>query len=144
MELQRSRAARTTSNLGTDLQEALRGFQSALTEDQHKELQAIQSVPDADSVLIFTAQLDAQLQKTRKSIAPKLYPILQSVRDFSAVVETFVSSNPRIAALIWGSVKLTIHGVIKSPTPGGLPNKNSSLRQMTLGNAVTTSRRNCD
>lgn len=111
MELQRfnprTSAGPRKSVVGS-LQEALQEFRRALNPDQEKELEAIRAVPDADSVLIFTAELDAQLQTTRKSLAPKLFPILQSVRDFSAVVDTFVSSNPEIAALIWGSMKLTV------------------------------------
>jgi hypothetical protein len=59
-------------------------------------------------VLVFTAQLDSSQQRRGRSIATRLHSVLQSVREFSAVVDTFISSNPEIAALIWGSVKLTI------------------------------------
>jgi hypothetical protein len=38
--------------------------------------------------------------------------MLQSIRDYSAIIDTFVSSNPVIAALVWGSVKLTMLVVI--------------------------------
>jgi hypothetical protein len=37
-----------------------------------------------------------------------LHSVLQSVREFSAVIDTFVSSHPEIAALVWGGLKLTI------------------------------------
>ena len=59
--------------------------------------------------MIFTAQLDRdnQLRKGR-GIASRLYSILQSMQTFSTVVDTFVSSHPEIAALVWGSVKLTM------------------------------------
>ncbi|KAL2172249.1 hypothetical protein VTG60DRAFT_6627 [Thermothelomyces hinnuleus] len=92
----------------TQLNEAVEDFQRVLTEEQRKTLKEIKSNPDADAVLIFTARLDASQHRKGRSIATRLHPVLQSVRDFSAVIDTFVSSNPEIAALIWGSVKLTI------------------------------------
>ncbi|MBE3046758.1 hypothetical protein IMZ48_30360 [Candidatus Bathyarchaeota archaeon] len=91
------------------LDDALKSFQGILTVDQRRQLKDIQSVPDADAVLVFTAQLDAQNAKRKgRSIATRLYTFLQCARDFSAVVDTFVQSNPQIAALVWGSVKLTM------------------------------------
>lgn len=91
------------------LSEAVDDFQRILTEDQRTTLNKIKSIPDADAVLVFTAQLDSSQQHRRgRSIATRLHSVLQSVREFSAVIDTFVSSNPQIAALIWGSVKLTI------------------------------------
>ena len=92
-----------------ELSSALQSFQSVLSDEQRRELQAIQTVPDADAVLIFTAELDAQNAKRKgRSIATRLYTFLQCTRDFSAAVDTFVQSHPEIAALVWGSVKLTI------------------------------------
>ena len=91
------------------LNDALQSFQGVLTVDQRRQLQEIQSVPDADAVLIFTAELDAQNAKRKgRSVATRLYTFLQCARDFSAVVDTFIQSNPQIAALVWGSVKLTM------------------------------------
>lgn len=79
-----------------------------LSEEQRKILKETTSIPDADAVLVFTAQLDASQHRKGRSIATRLHPVLQSVRDFSAIIDTFVSSNPGVAAVIWGSVKLTI------------------------------------
>lgn len=91
------------------LNEAVVDFQGALTEEQRSALRQIKDIPDADAVLVFTAQLDSnQRQRRGRSIGTRLHSVLQSVREFSAVIDTFVSSNPEIAALIWGSVKLTI------------------------------------
>lgn len=59
--------------------------------------------------MIFTAQLDHGNQSAgRPDFASRLSTVLQSVQAFSTVVETFVSSHPEIAALVWGSVKLTM------------------------------------
>ncbi|KAK4118224.1 hypothetical protein N657DRAFT_628783 [Parathielavia appendiculata] len=90
------------------LNEAVDDFQRILTEDQRTVLKKIKAIPDADAVLVFTAQLDSSQHRRGRSIATRLHSVLQSVRDFSAVIDTFVSSNPQIAALVWGSVKLTI------------------------------------
>jgi hypothetical protein len=89
------------------LNDAIDDFKRILTEDQRTTLQNIQAIPDADAVLVFTAQLDSSQHRRGRSIATRLHPVLQSVREFSAVIDTFVSSNPEVAALIWGSVKLT-------------------------------------
>jgi hypothetical protein len=104
----------TTSVIGhvtarRTLENALNDFQSVLTTDDIRELHKVKIIPDADAVLVFTAQLDAQ-NRTRKgsSIASRLYSVLQSVRDFCTIVNTIVSSHPEIAALVWGSVKLTM------------------------------------
>ncbi|RDA94437.1 hypothetical protein CP533_2254 [Ophiocordyceps camponoti-saundersi (nom. inval.)] len=91
------------------VRDAVRDFQSILTKDQHAELQRIKSVPDANAVLIFTAKLDESNRSRRgRSIASRMHGVLESVREFSAVVDTFVSARPEIAALVWGSVKLTM------------------------------------
>lgn len=105
-----------------ELSSALQSFQSVLSDNQRRELQAIQTVPDADAVLIFTAELDAQNAKRKgRSIATRLYTFLQCARDFSGVVDTFVQSHPEIAALVWGSVKLTILVRVFSAFKAALP-----------------------
>ncbi|KAJ3537024.1 hypothetical protein NM208_g6478 [Fusarium decemcellulare] len=91
------------------LQSALREFRSILTEQERNDLDKVKGVPGTDDVLIFTAQLDAKRRTMKgRSIASRLHSVLQCVRDFSTVVDTFVSSHPDVAALVWGSVKLTM------------------------------------
>lgn len=67
------------------------------------------SVPDADAILIFTAQLDS-VNKNRKglSFATRLHKFLSSIRDFCGIIDTYVSAHPEIVALVWASVKLTM------------------------------------
>ncbi len=50
------------------------------------------------------------MNATRRSrcVSSRLFGILQSVQDFSTIADTFVSSHPEIAALVWGTVKFTI------------------------------------
>ncbi|CZR67042.1 uncharacterized protein PAC_16941 [Phialocephala subalpina] len=103
---------RTNNNNGSvtkSLEIALSEFGSVLTDDERKQLQLNKSVPDASAALVFTARLDASNSNRRgKSIGARAYSMLQSIQQFSAIVDTFISANPTIAALIWGSVKLTV------------------------------------
>ncbi|RBA12849.1 hypothetical protein FPRO05_14071 [Fusarium proliferatum] len=91
------------------LEHAIRDFQAILTDDQRRKLSNIGAIQDPDTVRIFTAQLDRESQlKKGRGIAGRLSSILQSVQRFSTVVDTFVSSRPDIAALVWGSLKLAM------------------------------------
>lgn len=91
------------------LTKALAKFEEVLTTEQKKQFQDSTKVPDAGGVLFFVAQLDAEnASKTRRSIAPRLCTFLTATQQFAGAVETFVSSNPKIAALIWGGIKTAI------------------------------------
>lgn len=57
----------------------------------------------------LTAEVDAQQAQSRqRCVGTRLQYFLDSIQQFSSVVDTFVSSNPGTAALVWGSVKLAI------------------------------------
>jgi hypothetical protein len=101
--------ARTAAGPRQSLEDAVKDFQGILTDEQRRKLDRVGAIEGADSVMIFTAQLDAenQLRKGR-GVASRLYSVLQSVQTFSTVVDTFVSSRPEIAALVWGGIKLTL------------------------------------
>ncbi|KAI1123420.1 hypothetical protein F5Y10DRAFT_286241 [Nemania abortiva] len=92
------------------LQAALGEFQSILSDEDRQRLQKIKNKPEADAAIQFTATLDRENAARRKgpSISSRLYSVLLSVQHFSTVVDTFVSANPSIAALVWGTVKLTM------------------------------------
>lgn len=91
------------------LNSALAKFQDVLTKEQKQQFKDSALVPDAEGVLFFVAKLDAEnSSRTRRSIAPRLCTFLNSTQQFAGVVETFVSSNPKIAALVWGGVKTVI------------------------------------
>lgn len=91
------------------LTKALAKFKDVLTAEQKKQFQDSTTVPDAGSVLLFVAQLDAEnSSKTRRSIAPRLCTFLTATQQFADAVDTFVSSNPQTAALIWGGIKTAI------------------------------------
>ncbi|XDG06117.1 hypothetical protein ABKA04_005732 [Annulohypoxylon sp. FPYF3050] len=102
----------TLSNNPTgSLQVALRNFESILSTDEKKDLRDIKAIPDADAAILFTARLDqANAKKRGVSLGSRLYSMLLSVQQFANVVGTFVSAHPEIAALVWGSVQLTMLG----------------------------------
>ncbi|KAH0170918.1 hypothetical protein KCU67_g2421, partial [Aureobasidium melanogenum] len=96
----------TTTNA---LSDAIKSFQDCLKPEQKVELEAIKAVPDVHAVAKFTHQLDeANATRNSRCVAARISPLLESIQQFSGVVETFVSSHPQIAALIWGSVKFAL------------------------------------
>jgi len=91
------------------LEDAVENFQSILINDQRQNLEGIGAVRDTYTVITFTAQLDYDCRPRKgRSIASRLYSVLQSVQAFATIVDTFVSSHPEIAALVWESIKLTM------------------------------------
>ncbi|KAM3500218.1 hypothetical protein MY10362_006598 [Beauveria mimosiformis] len=104
-----SSSAGTSPNPQASLKSAIQEFQSILTDEQRHKLRIIGIIRDAQSVMIFTAQLEHENRSAgRPGVSNRLSTVLQSVQAFSGVVGTFVSSHPEIAALVWGSVKLTM------------------------------------
>ncbi|KAI0144755.1 hypothetical protein BJ166DRAFT_557699, partial [Pestalotiopsis sp. NC0098] len=91
------------------LQDALGKFEAALSPEDVSRLHEIEGTPSADSVVHFTALLDQKnAQRRGPSIASRIYTFLSSVQQFSSIVDVFVSSNPTVAALVWGAVRLTM------------------------------------
>ncbi|KAF1733188.1 hypothetical protein CRV24_007087 [Beauveria bassiana] len=104
-----SSSAGTCPNPQASLQVAIQEFQSILTDGQRHKLRTIGTIRDAQSVMIFTAQLEHENRLAgRPGVSNRLSTVLESVQAFAGVVGTFVSSHPEIAALVWGSVKLTM------------------------------------
>lgn len=91
------------------LKDAVSNFQRVLSDEERHELQKMSTIPNADAILVFTAELDSANRKRKgESFASRLHSILSSVGNFCNIVDTYVSSNPEIAALVWGSMKLTM------------------------------------
>lgn len=105
----------STGNQWKSLLDATNDFQRALDAQQCKTLQNIQAVPNATAVLVFTAQLDSRNRERKgSSIASRFHSILQSARDFSAVIQDFKGCPSELSIHLWGSVKLTITVSIRS------------------------------
>ncbi|KAF4844111.1 putative ankyrin repeat protein R863 [Colletotrichum siamense] len=95
------------------LQVAVNEFRKTLNDDQRSDLDKLKGIPDADAALVFTSQLnDSATQRKSASRGSRLISVLEYVRDSSVIIDTFVSSHPEIAALVWGSIKLTIQVVL--------------------------------
>lgn len=109
MEVASLNPSEPNTNPQKALQDAVDDFQSILTQGQRDKVGHIGAIRDAETVMIFTAQLDRENQNNMgRGISSRLISVLQSVQTFSTVIDTFVSSNPKIAALVWGSIKLTM------------------------------------
>jgi hypothetical protein len=91
------------------LKDALFEFQSKLTPSERARLQGLRNVPEATDVMNFTEGLDAENARRRtRGVSGRLIKFLESIQQFSGIVGPLVSSNPALAALLWGSVQLML------------------------------------
>lgn len=117
------------------LNTALRNFESSLSTQQRTDLRAVNATPDANAVIAFTAQIDEENASRRsRGVANRLYQSLESIQQFTSIVDTFVQANPQIAALVWGSFKVAILVGLGIPNPLSMLKKDrlpKSLRRST-------------
>ncbi|KAG8525959.1 uncharacterized protein KY384_000721 [Bacidia gigantensis] len=101
----------SSSNTLDPVSIAIQQYQNALLPQQKKDFltSKVAAPLSADAVLAFTAEVDAlKSRRTSRCVASRLQGTLQSVQQFTSIIGTFVTSNPAIAALVWGSLRLTI------------------------------------
>lgn len=104
-----SSSALVPAGQSLNLLDAITGFEGVLSDPERAELRKMRNVPDADAILVFTAELDASHRNRRgPSYASRLHTVLASVGSYCGIIETCVSSHPEIAALVWGTMKLTM------------------------------------
>ena len=90
------------------LTQALHDYETILSDEDRKQLHS-QGLPDAMAAINFTTLIDRQCSRRRSQcMGPRLITFLESIQQFSQVVDTFVSSHPEVAALVWGGVKLAL------------------------------------
>lgn len=95
-------------NPDESLRWALHDFQDILSPEQ-KHIFAQSKVPDARAVCILTTEIDRENAKRKsRGVAARISSFLESIQQFSFIVDTFIQSNPKIAALVWGSVKIAL------------------------------------
>lgn len=100
------------ANPTAPLTQALQSFGNVLAEEQKRQYQNSCTRPDTSSVIRFVSQIDANNKgRASRCVAPRLCTFLNATQQFAGVVDTFVSSNPTVAALVWGSIKTTILAV---------------------------------
>lgn len=90
------------------LAQALHDFENILSDDQKRELRA-QRVPQATDAFKLTTLVDRDSgQRRRQCMGQRLITFLEFLQQFSSAVDTFTSSHPEVAALVWGGVKLAL------------------------------------
>ena len=99
--------ARVDPEIG--LAQALLEYEAVLDRDQRARYKSTAVVPSTDAVIALTGEIDALNSRRRsRCVATRLVSFLDSVQQFSNIVETLVTINPTSAALIWSAVKLTL------------------------------------
>lgn len=97
----------TMSNPGVALVQALNDYEAILSDEDKYQLHS-QGAPDVMAALNLATTIDGKnTSHRRQCMGPRLITFLESVQQFSSIVDTFVSSHD-IAALVWGGVKLTL------------------------------------
>ena len=90
------------------LAHALHDYETILSDEERKQLQS-QGLSDATAAIKFTTLIDRKCSSRRSQcMGPRLITFLESIQEFSQVVDTFASSHPEFAALVWGGVKLAL------------------------------------
>lgn len=90
------------------LTQALNDYETILSDEDRKQLHS-QGLPDTMAAINLTTLIDRKCSSRRSQcMGPRLITFLESIQQFSEVVETFVSSRPQVAALVWGGVKLAL------------------------------------
>ena len=94
----------------TALAQALRDYEAVLSNDQRSRLHSHRgSVPNAAAAINLTTEIDQENNgRMGRGVGPRFITFLESLQQFSSVLDTFVSSNPQMAALVWGGVKLAL------------------------------------
>ena len=96
------------SNPGVALVQALNDYETILSDEDKTQLHS-QGAPDVMAALNLATAIDAKNSSHRRQcMGPRLITFLESVQQFSSIIDTFVSSHPDIAALVWGGLKLTL------------------------------------
>jgi NACHT domain len=95
------------------LKTALESFRQSLTDGERQRLVEMQvsdpAKPDENKVMMLIAEIDCQnSRKFSRYVAPKLQPFLDVIQQFSSAVDTFMTSGPPVAQVVWGSVKVTL------------------------------------
>lgn len=90
------------------LQQAIRDFTEVLSPTERTEIQNNPS-PERNILELTAAINDKVLLKFQaKRYVGRVQQFLAPLQGFSPIIDMFVSSNPRVSALVWGGLKLLI------------------------------------
>ena len=96
------------------LAQALSEFEAVLTDDEKTKLRGYRRQPPPSSidVLRFTAEIDRDASRNRKSrqcVGTRLTNVLHAVQQFTTLVDFIVgSSHSQIAGALWGTVRISL------------------------------------
>ena len=96
------------------LKQSLSEYETILDSDQKMKLRTYHgtSPPTVDDVMRFTAEIDNDAARTRKSrqcVGPRLTNVLQGVQQFASTVDVVVGgSQSLIACAVWGVLKISL------------------------------------
>ena len=92
----------------SNLRQALDEYESSLSEEQKRDFRSV-GKPDAVAAINLTILIDeSQNTDSQRCMGTRLTTFLESMQQFSSIVDTFVTSHPEIAALVWGGVRLAV------------------------------------
>lgn len=100
------------------LAQALSEFEAVLSDDQKINFRTYrtQSPPSPIDVMKFTAEIDRDSSRNRKSrqcVGTRLTNVLHAVQQFSTVADLIVGNlQSEIAGAIWGTVKICLQVII--------------------------------
>ena len=95
---------------------ALLDFQKSLKGDK-TFVDPLKEATSAAEAIAFASDLESSLDNVleRRRFAqahPALKRRVEEFQKYAPAIEVFVSSNPAIAALVWGSVKLVLQSIV--------------------------------
>ena len=94
-----------------DLENALKAFESSLSDVNKAELRKFAATSDIhglDAAMQLTASAEGQKNQSKRfKTVSRIQGFLESVQEFAAVIDSFAGLNP-IAALVWSSLKVFI------------------------------------
>ena len=92
-----------------ELDQALQDYEAILTDEQKIQMRSSTGIPSATAAITLTIDIDRENSSRRsRCVGARLMTLLESVQQFTTVIDTFVSSNPHMAGLIWGGVKVAL------------------------------------
>ena len=90
------------------LKKALNDYERILSPSERDQFLA-QTKPDTTAAINLTTLIDKNSSSRHgQCMGTRLTTFLGSLQQFSATVDTFTSSHPEVAGLVWGGVKLAL------------------------------------
>ena len=101
-------------SLELKLIQAVSKYEAILDSDQKTKLRTYRgtSPPTVDDVMRFTAEIDSDAARTRRSrqgVGPRLTNVAESVQQFASAMDVIVGGSQSVTACaIWGVLKMSL------------------------------------